>query len=170
MKNLTLIILLFLTGTLKSLGQTDSICAVKIGSNYYINCKKIISFAGQSVLTIDNSSDPLIKINFDVFSEDGIKIAAVKGGKLTIGEKSAYKIKSTETEFSFIEKTTNRIICFVKRVYDEKNRRCELQVFADMFMPSGFYFQCTPETTNVEFLNWMQGSTFTNAASAIDLE
>jgi hypothetical protein len=36
-------------------------------------------------------------------------------------------------------------------------------------MPSGFYFQCTPETTNVPSLNYMTGNTFKNAGAAIIL-
>ena len=169
MKKLTLLILIFLTGTLKSNGQTETVCAVKIGSNYYINCQQIITFKNQPVLTITNSTDNSIKINFDVFSTSGKKVATVKEGKLIEGNKDLYIIKSTDKEFSFIEKSTNRIICFVKKTNDTKNKRCELQVSADMYMPSGFYFQCTPETTNVPSLNYMTGSTFDNMGAAITL-
>lgn len=165
----SLIVALTIVMITNSYGQTDNVCAVKIGKNYYINCKKIISFQNQPVLTITNSQDNSIKINFDVFSTSGTKVATVKEGKLAEGNKDLYIIKLTEKEFSFIEKSTNRIICFVKKTYDQQNKRCELQVSADMYMPSGFYFQCTPETTNVPFLNNMQGATFANSDSAISL-
>lgn len=168
MKNLSLIVLIFLAGIFRSYGQADSICAVKIGSNYYINCKRIISFQKQPVFTIENSLTKSININFDVFSENGKKVATVKHGKLVLGTIGVYKIISTENEFSLIEKATNRIICFVKKIYVEKNMRCELHVSVDMYMPSGFYFQCTPEITNVEYLNNIQGSTFANSLSVFE--
>lgn len=160
---------IILYATINVCGQSNAIYAVKIGSNYYINCKRIITFSDQTILTITNSKDNSIKINFDIFSIDGKKEATVKEGKLTEGNKELYTIKSSEKEYAFIEKSTNRIICLVKKTFDSKNKRFELQVWTDMYMPNGFYFQCTPETTNVPFLNYIQGSTFSNTDSAITL-
>lgn len=165
MKNLKLVSLILLSVSFHSYAQIDSSCAVKVGSNYYINCKRIISFQGQAVFTIKDVSSNSIHINFDVFSNKGAKLATVQDGKLVEGDNEDYAIKSTDNEFSFIEKRTNRIICYVRKINDEKNKRCELHVSADMYMPSGFYFQCTPETTNVDYLNKIKGSTFKNSLS-----
>ncbi|MBW8049368.1 MAG: hypothetical protein FVQ77_03300 [Cytophagales bacterium] len=169
MKKLTLLLLSLQTCTVDGFTQPVKDCAVKIGSNYYINCKHIIVFQQQDVLTVTDTKGNSIKINFDIFSPNGKKVAAVKDGQLVEGNKDLYDIKSSDKEYTFMEKSTNRIICYVKRTFNKEKNRCELQIWADMYMPSGFYFQCTPETTNVPLLNMMKGSTFTGAESAIIL-
>lgn len=169
MKNLFFLFFVILFTNTNIYGQSNTICAIKIGSNYYINCKRIITFSDQTILTLTNSNDNSIEINFDIFSINGKKEATVKDGKLTEGNKELYTIKSSEKEYAFIEKSTNRIICLVKKHFDPTNKRFELHVWTDMYMPNGFYFQCTPETTNVPILNYIQGSTFSNSDSAITL-
>ena len=96
-------------------------------------------------------------------------MASVKSGKVVKGNVDLFRIKSTEKEYSFTEKANNRIICLVKKTFDKINNRCELQIWLDMFMPTGFYFQCTPETTNNPILNRMSGATFSNSDAAISL-
>jgi hypothetical protein len=165
MKDVSLLLLFLFTGILNTNAQTDSVCVVKMGSNYYINCQHIITFKKQPVFTIKNSTSNLININFDVFAENGKKIAEIKNGKLVLGLEKMYKITSTENEFSLIEKASNRILCIVKKLYIQEHKRCELHISVDLYMPSGFYFQCTPDDTNVESLKYISGSTFSNSLS-----
>jgi hypothetical protein len=167
--SVTLLLFHFLLFPVIIMAQTDTACAVKIGSSYYINCRHIITFRGKDVLNVISTRETPVKINFDVYSSDGKKTAVVKEGKITEGASELFTISSSYTAFSFMEKSTKRIICYVKKIFDKENSRCELHVWADMYMPSGFYFQCTPETTNVEMLNNMKGATFKNSGVAISL-
>lgn len=169
MNKIILITITYLFLALNGFAQPGNKCSAKIGSNYYINCKHIITFDGQDVFTIKNSDESDILINFEVFSENGTKTATITNSKITTGDIELFTIKSTDTEFSFVEKASNRIICFVKKVHSEETKKCELHVWVDMYMPSGFYFQCTPETTNVPSLNMIKGSIFANSDAAIQL-
>jgi len=170
MKLLTILLFMFGFTALNIFAQSGGQCPAKIGDNYYLNCKHIITFKGQDVFTIKTTDESEIKINFDVFNEKGNKVATVEDSKLKEGNAELYIIKSTALEYSFIEKASSRIICYVKKVENEETNKCELQIWADMYMPSGFYFQCTPETTNVATLNMITGSTFSNVLSAIRLQ
>lgn len=169
MKNIVLVFILTVLTMLNTIAQNGRGCPAKIGDNYYLNCKHIITFQGQDVFTIKNADESEIKINFEVFNSKGEKVASVENSKLKEGDTECYLIKSTEGEYSFIEKASNRIICYVKKVNDEEKNWCELQVWVDMYMPSGFYFQCTPETTNVATLNMIRGSMFADSDAAIQL-
>ncbi len=169
MKKLYLLALVFSFNVLSVQAQSGNECPAKIGDNYYLNCKHIITFKDQDIFTIKNADESEIKINFDVFNEKGEKVAAVEDSKLVEGDPELYIIKSTALEYSFIEKAANRIICYVKKVQNDKTNKCELQIWADMYMPSGFYFQCTPETTNVATLNRIRGSIFADSDAAIRL-
>jgi hypothetical protein len=170
LKNLILIAFTILSFAFKAYGQKEPECAVNIGGNYYINCKHIILFKEQDILSISNSKGDTIGVNFDVFSIDGKKVAEVESGRLLEGDKSLYSIKTTPSEFSFIEIATKRIICFVKKVSDNEKYDCVYEVYVDMNMPDGSNFQCTTETTNNPMLNLMQGNVFRNSLSAIILE
>ncbi len=170
MKNLYLLVIVLSFNVLTVMAQSGNECPVKIGSSYYLNCKHIISFKDQDVFTVNYANDSEIKINFDVFNDKGEKVASVEDSKLKEGNAEFYTIKSTAVEYSFVEKATSRIVCYVKKVQNEETNKCELQIWADMYMPSGFYFQCTPETTNVAFLNGIQGAMFKNSLSAIRLQ
>lgn len=150
--------------------QPDSSFSVKIGGNYYINFKKIISFSGANVLSVSEGNSGPIKMNFDVYDKNGKIAAKVKNGVLTEGNKNNYELKNTGKDFTFREKGSGRIICYAKKVAaTKKGERTQLWVWVDMYMPSGLYFTATPETTNIEMLNFMKGSTFAGAETAISL-
>ena len=148
--------------------QAQNGCAVRIGSNNYINCAHTITFKGQDVLTLVKTPENAIKVNFDVFAQNGMKLAEIRNSVIAQGIKGNYNIIADDTSYTFMEKVTSRIIVHIIRHPDSKTG-CVMDVWTDMYMPSGFYFQCTPETTNVPMLNMMKGSTFTNSGSAIVL-
>ena len=143
-------------------------CAVRIGSNNYINCGHLVTFKGQDVVTLVKTPDNAIKVNFDVFAQNGMKLAEIRNSAITQGTKSSFDIIADDTSYTFMERATSRIILHIVKRADPKTG-CVMNVWTDMYMPSGFYFQCTPETTNVPMLNMMKGSTFENAGSAIVL-
>lgn len=167
-KFIYLLLSLFLSQLHSFAQQTDS-CYVKIGGNYYFNCDHIISFSDQDIFTFVDYGADSVRINLDIFSASGIKAASIRDGKLTAGNKTDYLIKRSEEEFTILEKATNRIICHIQKVYNQSANRCEYHISADLYMPDGFYFQCTPETTNNTILNRMKGATFKNSKHAIRL-
>lgn len=130
----------------------------------------MIIFEDQDILTLNNTIEAAIGINLDVFSMEGKKVAKVSAGKLTEGDTSAYTIKSTSEEFTLIDNATNRILCYLKVMSKSEAFSCEIHVWADLYMPNGFSFQCTPEETNVPFLQGIKGATFSNSETAIRLK
>lgn len=142
-------------------------CAIKLGGAYFINCGTLVAIKGQSVFNVTDA-DSLIKANFDVFDMTGYKIASVKDGAIIDGDKELFEITSTTDEYIFKEKSTKRIICYVKR--EKVKEQCELWLWADMYFPDGIVFQCTPDDTNISWIKMMNGARFENAKVGISLE
>ena len=145
-------------------------CALKIGGNFYINCQHTILYKGQDIMTVTELADKGSKVNFDVFSPAGTLEAKVRAGKLTEGSASNFAIVSSARAFTLVDKRDGRKVCHVEKKFNQKQERCDLLVWADLYLPDGNRFQCTPETTNVPFLNFMQGATFQNVQTAIKLD
>jgi len=144
-------------------------CAIKIGSNYFIDCKHLISYKGIDVLSLEKTPGDSITVNFDVYATNGQKVATVNKGKIVEGNKDLFEIMANDTAYTFIEKATSRIIVHIHKYTDPNSNKCVMDTWADMYMPTGFYFQCTPDTTNVNYLNWMRGNTIQGAGNAISL-
>jgi hypothetical protein len=109
-KSRIILVLALLFHCVDSVAQNDSLCAIKIGGNYYINCKKLIVFEDYSVLNINSLSEKHIGVNLDIYSTTGEKIAVVKNGAITEGDESLFTIKSTGAEYSIMENASDRII------------------------------------------------------------
>jgi hypothetical protein len=54
-------------------------------------------------------------------------------------------------------------------IKNDSEKRSELHIWADFFLPDGGRFQCTPEESNVPMLNMLRGATFKNNETAIQL-
>lgn len=143
-------------------------CALKLGGNFYINCQHTIVYQGQDIMTVTELADRGSKVNFDIFSPAGVLEAKVRAGKLTEGAANFAIVSSADT-FSLVDKRDGRKVCHVEKKFNLHQERCDLLVWADLYLPDGNRFQCTPETTNVPFLNFMQGGTFQNMHTAIKL-
>lgn len=149
------------------LAQADSVCAVKIGGSFYINCKSIITFQKTNVLSVSGKAENTIPVNFSIFNSTGQQIGEVSEGSLKAGSQDDFSLKVTANEFTLIEKASSRIICHVKKV--PGGTRCELWVWVDMYLPNGTYLQCTPESSEHPTLQMVKGATFKNSLSAIHL-
>lgn len=168
MKKLNLLSACFLFASLTTLAQKDP-CALKIGGNFYINCEHTILYQGQDIMTVTELDDKGSKVNFDIFSPAGLLEARVRAGKLTEGSAANFAIVSSAEAFTLVDKRDGRTVCHVEKKFNLTHERCDLLVWADLYLPDGNRFQCTPETTNVPFLNFMQGATFRNVQTAIQL-
>lgn len=165
-KNLLLAFLLFAALTVMA---QQAPCALKIGGNFYINCEHTILYQGQDIMTVTELDDKGSKVNFDIFSPAGVLEARVRAGKLTEGSAANFAIVSSADTFTLVDKRDGRTVCHVEKKFNLQQERCDLLVWADLYLPDGNRFQCTPETTNVPFLNFMQGGTFQNVQTAIKL-
>lgn len=145
-------------------------CALKIGGNFYINCQHTILYQGQDVMTVTELDGKGSKVNFDIFSPAGVLEAKVRAGKLAEGSAANFAIVSSADAFTLVDKRDGRKVCHVEKKFNLNEERCDLFVWADLYLPDGNRFQCTPETTNVPFLNFMQGATFQNVQTAIQLD
>ncbi len=140
MNKIILITITYLSLALNGFAQPGNGCYAKIGSNYYLNCKHIITFDGQDVFTIKNSVESEILINFDVFSEKGEKIASVASSKMVAGETELFTLKSTDSDFSFVEKSSKELFVLSKRFIMKKLRSVSYMFGLICICPRDFTF------------------------------
>jgi len=148
--------------------NAQDIC-LKIGSNYFINCKNVISINGHPILQMTGDDATGRKVSFEIYSANGALDATLRDGKLSGQNANFYKISQEPNGFTLSDGRDKHIVLRVEGHYNEKEKRKEDFVWAQLYLPDGNIFQCTPETTNVEYLQYMSGSTFRNSDSAIEL-
>ena len=144
--------------------------ALKIGSSFYIDCRHTILYKGVDVMSLADIENKGAKVNFHIYSPAGVLEASVKAGKLSGNAAASFAVVSSADKFTVTDKRDGRIVCMVQKKWNNRAERWDLLVWADLYMPDGNIFQCTPETTNVPLLQMMQGSTFTGAFAAIQLD
>jgi uncharacterized protein YqgV (UPF0045/DUF77 family) len=128
--------------------HTETIFAVKLGGNVYINCEHLVECKGTSLFTIKRrDSDGLIGIDFDIHDPCGNRVATVRRGTIVDGDIAKYDLIHESHHYRVIEKESNRVICDIRR--RENVRGVELDVSVDLYTPSGFHFQATPMGTNI---------------------
>lgn len=142
---------------------------LKIGGSYFINCKRTIAFGEQAIMTVSHDDKNGSMVNFDIFSPEGVLDASLKAGKFSGTKANAYAVKNLGEGFTVTDTRTNRIVLKVVGVKNEDQKRNELHVWGDFFLPDGGRFQCTPEESNVPMLNMMRGAIFKNNETAIQL-
>jgi len=173
MKNIIKTSLFLLSGTMilatSVAAQNQKDVCLKIGGSYFINCKRTITFGEQAVMTVSGDDKSGRMVNFDIFSPQGILDASLKDGKFSGTNASAYSIKNIGEGFTITDARSNRIVLKVITVENKAQKRNELHVWADFFLPDGNRFQCTPEECNVPMMQMMKGATFANSETAIQL-
>lgn len=149
--------------------QNQKDVCLKIGGSYFINCKRTIAFGEQAVMTVSGDDKSGRKVNFDIFSPQGVLDASLKDGKFSGTNANAYSIKNIGEGFTVTDTRSNRMVLKVMNVENKPQKRNELHVWADFFLPDGNRFQCTPEECNVPMMQMMKGATFSNNETAIQL-
>lgn len=146
-------------------------CAARLGGSWFINCKSLVTYKGQDVVTFTDWSAPIATVNLDVYGSSHKLEAQVRGGKLVKGSPDRFKLKSSSAEFSFIDGTSDRVICILKNVPStSKEAACQVNVWLDLYVAGSGYFHCDPESSNEPVLQMMTDATFQGMGSAVSLE
>lgn len=156
----------FLTSTVALVAQDVSL---KIGGCYFINCERTIAFGEQSIMSVSGDDKSGRKVNFDIYSADGVLEASLFDGNFTGIRAADYAIVRFEDGFYIQDSKNQHIVLKIQNVQNTSEKRLDLHVWADLFLPGGNRFQCTPEESNVAMLGMMKGSTFKNNKTAIQL-
>ena len=143
--------------------------SLKIGGSYFINCKRTIAFGEQSVMTVSGDDKDGRKVNFDIFSPEGILEASLNEGKFLGVKADNYVFKTIEDGFTITDLERHRIVLKIIRVENKVAKRIDMHVYADMYLPDGSRFQCTPDDCNVPMMKMMKGATFESNGTAIQL-
>jgi hypothetical protein len=170
MRNTIKISLFLLAGIIVSATTLSGqdVC-LKIGGSYFINCKRTIAFGEQAIMTVSLDDKNRRMVNFDIFSQEGVLDASLKDGKFSGRQANAYVVENIGEGFAVTDTRSKRVVLKVMGVKNEDQKRNELHVWGDFFLPDGGRFQCTPEESNVPMLNMVRGATFKNNETAIQL-
>jgi hypothetical protein len=138
---------------------------VRLGGNTFINVARLIDFRGQSLFTLKRHDDNgYLGIYFEIYDPSGKHVASVKRNEIYSGDKAAYKIRSSTTQYQFVERRSGIVICTIKRYEDA--HPAELDVSVRLYTPSGFLFDATPEGTNLPGY-FISGNTIADCAVGI---
>ena len=141
---------------------------VKIGGNIYINIPNIIVYGKEPLFKIYRStSDGLLGIDFDIYEENGEKVATIRKGMIVDGNEDDYSIVEKLDHYTITEKKSGRVICDLKK--KEQAGEVELDLSVKMYTKRGFLFEATPTETNIGGLS-VSGSTFRNLAVGISIK
>jgi len=145
---------------------TEDEFKVKIGGTTYINVPNIVVCKGVSLFKIIRSdSDGLIGIDFDIYDENGKKVATIRRGRIVKGNDDDYDIVTAHDHYTITEKSTGKMICDIKKRQMANN--VELEVSVHLYTPDGFLFDATPEQTNLPGGNVISGGVMKNCENGI---
>jgi len=166
----TLILLLAAFSLSPSLasGQQDAF-ALKMCGSYYINCPRTIVFGEHSILNIVGDDLRGRKVSFDIYSPAGVLEATLQEGRFSGPGEINYTVHLFEEGFDVLDVRDRRVILRIIRQDNPPQNRVDLLVWADLYLPDGNRFQCSPDDCNVPMLSMMKGVTFSNVNTAIQL-
>ncbi len=138
---------------------------VRIGGNTYIDTPNILVCQGQSLFTLKRHADNgYLGIYFEIYDSTGKHVASVKRNEIYFGDKDAYQIDGSLNRYVFTERASGQVLCDIKK--RDEAHPAELDVSVKLHTPSGFFFNASPDRTNIGGLV-MSGNTFIGGAAAI---
>ena len=141
---------------------------VKIGGNTYINTPNIIVYGEEPLFKIYRStSDGLLGIDFDIYKENGEKVATIRKGMIVDGNENEFSILKEVDHYTITEKSSGRIICDIKK--REVAGDVELEVNVQMYTKRGFLFIAAPTGTNIGSTS-ITGNIFSNCQYGIYID
>ncbi|MBI1193873.1 MAG: hypothetical protein GC205_12000 [Bacteroidetes bacterium] len=170
MKNTTFLLFVFLFSAFAVSAQSSESCAVRLGNNYFKDCKRFIVYRGDDVVKQSQDRSRVDGFSMQLYSTSGQPIATITDGKLVSGNEKDISVVASETEFSVIDAKTGHIYCLIKKTYNNEKSWCQFDVWMDITLADGTKFLCTPESSNVSMLQYMNGGVFVGAGTAILLE
>jgi hypothetical protein len=171
MKRYPTFILLLALWTLSfsvTFGQQDDF-ALKICGSYYVKCARTIVFGEHSILNIVGDDLRGRKVSFDIYSPNGILEATLQDGRFSGPGEINFTVHLFDEGFDVLDIRDRRVILRIIRQDNPSQSRVDLLVWADLYLPDGNRFQCSPEDCNVPMLSMMKGVTFSNVNTAIQL-
>ena len=108
-------------------------------------------------------------VNFDLYGADGTLQASLLNGNFSGKQADDYHVQRFEEGFFIKNTVENRIVLKIQSVENKEEKRTEMHVWADFYLPNGGVFQCTPEESNVPLLEMIKGTTMKNAGTGVQL-
>ncbi len=137
---------------------------VRIGGSIYIDTPNIVTYKGESLFTLKrHDENGYLGIYFEIYNSAGKHIASVKRSEIYSGDKEAYQIDGSLNRYVFSERASGKVICDIKK--REAAHPAELDVSVQLYSPSGFLFNATPEQTNIGGMV-VRGGTFVQCGTA----
>ena len=141
---------------------------VKIGGNIFINTPNIIMYGEEPLFKMYRStSDGLLGIDFDIYKENGEKVATIRKSMIVDGNENDFSILKEFDHYTITEKSSGRIICDIKK--REVAGDVELEVNVQMYTKKGFLFKATPTGTNIGS-NLISGNILSNCQCGIYID
>lgn len=140
---------------------------VKVGSNTYINVPEIIVYDNEPLFKIVRADNTrLLGVDFDIYDENGDKVATIRRGMIVQGDTDNYIIRKDYDHFTIKEISSGRMICeILKR---DKAGDAELELNVHMYTKDGFLLKATPSGTNAKNVI-MQNCTFKNIRCGLSI-
>lgn len=138
--------------------------ALKIGGATFINCKSVVAFGEQSVVSLRQNADGSFLLNAEVYNEGGQLVASVYDNLTT---SKGVIITQNSHEILLTDKYTGRKICQFATVKSADGKRTEVAGTLNLYLPNGRFLQCTPEASNQAVLETMRGTTVSNKVAAL---
>lgn len=120
-------------------------------------------------MTVSGNDSTGRMVNFEIYAPSGVLEASLKEGKFTGSQAASFEAKSIKDGFTVTDTRNSRVVLKVVSIYSDENKRDEMNVWGDFFLPNGGRFMFTPETSNLPMLDMMKGSTFRNVGTAIQI-
>ncbi len=148
--------------------NVESNFSVRLGGNTYVNTPNLIVYKNKSIFSIRrNDDDGMLGIDFDVFDENGQRIATFAKGVVVQGNQTNYEIISGHDTYSVTERATSRVIACVRR---RGVQSAELDVNVRMYLPDGFLLDAGPDATNLQNGSLIfSGNMFMNSHAGISI-
>ncbi len=133
---------------------------VIIGGNTYVNTPNIVVYKSKPLFILKRrESDGQLGIDFDVFNDQGRRVATVRRNQIVQGDENHYQIVRELDRYAVIEKVTQRVICDIRK--RAQAAHSELEVSVELYTEDGFLFKATPEETNIEGIT-LRGNVFSD--------
>lgn len=160
MKNLLCV---FLFTSILANAQTGTL---KMGGVTFVNCKSVVTFAGQELVGIHPAADGTWLLNAEIYNEAGKWSASIRDNQTSA--KGVIITPSAEGVL-LTDRYTGRKLCQFIAVKSADGKSIELATTLNLYLPNGTLLQCTPDASNQTVLETMRGAIIQNKAAALQL-
>lgn len=128
--------------------------SVKIGGNFYTNCKNLIVAGGESLFRIRRRDDGQLGVDFDIYDKYGAKVATVRNGNIVENHlANAYAVVKEARRYIMTERATGRVVCSIEKSPLGQDGS-ELDVSVDLYTNSGVHVVASPTSTSLRSIQF----------------